>query len=407
MNKSVSFLLGAGFSANMGYPIGNKLSDLLLTDKGSNYTFSANGSIVDGREGKPSMGMNGYRTSFEMAAEFCRELMQYFDSLHNGFDYEAFYDYLKGPAETDSGCIEISKKYINEFTHGNIHQLIYTSINVFNQMAARYIVDGSGNKFYDNAIHTASIPGYDGILQLLHSLGESYIVNIHTLNHDLLFERFNITDQINGQLCDGFEEMGSPYYGKLQFTESGHYKCRLARYTGNYNKRFRLFKLHGSLDYTIFSASNGSTEATPESYLKIRPGVGFGELYKEYQNEAGELIYDHSWYEYHADFLTGTTAKIGRYSEHLLYKKLFDHYKANLEHAEMLIIIGYGGRDTEVNKMIVERFKDSGKKVWIIDPFPGSDIKLLAEQINATILETSVSDLPRDTFPGLYNPASM
>lgn len=46
-------------------------------------------------------------------------------------------------------------------------------------------------------------------------------------------------------MCDGFEELGSPFYGELLRT----YKCRLSRYTGKYTKKIRLYKLHASKDY--------------------------------------------------------------------------------------------------------------------------------------------------------------
>ena len=97
--------------------------------------------------------------------------------------------------------------------------------------------------------------GYNGFFTYLSELSREFIVNVHTLNHDLLFESFNNTGFINGDISDGFDEYGSEYYGKLT-TKDRTYHCRLERYKGRYNTPIRLYKLHGSLDYVPFYRQN-------------------------------------------------------------------------------------------------------------------------------------------------------
>lgn len=77
----------------------------------------------------------------------------------------------------------------------------------------------------------------DFLIVWMENWGSQGIVDVHTLNHDLFLERLNITDWLQGNLCDGFEEMGSPYYGKLR-TDDDSYMVRLARYTGFYPTNF-------------------------------------------------------------------------------------------------------------------------------------------------------------------------
>ncbi len=78
------------------------------------------------------------------------------------------------------------------------------------------------------------------------------------MNHDLFFESLHRTGFFNGELCDGFEELGSKYFGKLD-VEGRSYMVGLERYTGVYKEKFRLCKLHGSLDYESFIRSeNGN-----------------------------------------------------------------------------------------------------------------------------------------------------
>ena len=108
---------------------------------------------------------------------------------------------------------------------------------------------------------------------------------------------------------------------------------------------------------------------------------------KELKSDNGKIFYEELPSSYHhPDFLTGTTAKTLRYKEPLLYKKLFEHFEKNLHHAEKLIIIGYGGRDVEVNRIVLEHFDHQSKPSYIIDPYAGEEIRELGEKLGATLL---------------------
>lgn len=102
-------------------------------------------------------------------------------------------------------------------------------------MAAHLLKDKTGKSWYDDEPFKVDFyDGYNGSLTYLSELSHEFIVNVHTLNHDLLFESFNKTGFINGSISDGFDEYGSEYYGKL--TAKGRtYHCRLERYKGRYN----------------------------------------------------------------------------------------------------------------------------------------------------------------------------
>ena len=108
------------------------------------------------------------------------------------------------------------------------------------------------------------------------------------------------------------------------------YLVRLPFYNEQYDKKFRLFKLHGSRDYGVYYSRGNDGVSRPEAYLKTRYGIGLGKFYKEVLDDTGlPLKYEDCWIDYHADFLTGTTSKIERYSEPLLYKKLFQYFRSN------------------------------------------------------------------------------
>lgn len=395
MSSSISLLLGAGFSSPKGYPVGQRLNELLLNCDDSKFGFNSNGALTVSIDGtKPDFG---YKTGNDFQFDFCRDLIVHFNSENGYFDYEEFYDYFNFEALKDPKVETLfhSKKYDSET---DLSQLLYGIKKIYSQLVNHYLVDNEGNSWYDDAAHMCGpyFPGYTGILNCMQSWLEKSKLNVHTLNHDLFFERLNYSDWLQGELCDGFEELGSPYYGDL-FVSNRRYKSRLQQYTGEYNKKVRLYKLHGSKDYGVYYGSNGLV-LTPEKYVKTRWGIGFSQLYKEIEDESGRLYYERCWINYHADFLTGTTSKIERYSEPLLFKVLFQKFRENLSNAEKLIIIGYGGRDSEVNKMILENFDFKNKPSYIVDPFAGDAIKKLQGQIGAKLIQNQLENITLNDF---------
>jgi len=392
MKQSISILIGAGFSANVGYPVGSQLNDLLTNCTGEEFAFHTDGTLIISTDGKkPNIG---YKTSYDLEFSFCLELIKFYNETNNGFDYEEFYDFLKADAAKNEKVKAIAKPYLKGYS--SIEDLLSHLDNIYAQLIDYYLKDKNGNRWHDNLGHACHpiFPGYTGILYCLQNLAENNDINIHTLNHDLFFESFNSSDWIMGELCDGFDESGSKYYGELSFS-GRQYKVRLQRYTGVYDKKFRLYKLHGSRDYGVYyTLAKGI--GMPETYVKTRFGVRFGDIFKERTDENESLVYENCFLNYHADFLTGTTSKIERYKEPLLYKKLFEFFRNNLKEADKLIIIGYGGKDTEVNRMILENFDHRSKPVTIIDPYPALHIKALQHQLDAKLVIKQLEDIRID-----------
>lgn len=389
MSKSKTFLLGAGFSAPKGYPIGNKLNELLLKSIDDNFAFAPSGDLAISADGsKPDFG---YRTSYDIEFEFCHSLMLHFKDIKGDFDYEEFYDYITDEIENDEKLEEIAKPFLNDIT--TLQSLKSGLKNIYTQVVAHYLKDNKGNSFYDSLpyIIDDSYPGYTGVMKSIKELSKYSVLNIHTLNHDLFFERFNNTSFLEGKLCDGFEELGSKYFGKLS-SNNRNYMVRLQRYTGNYFSNLRFYKLHGSLDYELYYRQDNG-QFFPETYIKSKYGIGSTELYKEIKNKKGELAYENCWINYHSDFLTGTTSKIQRYAEPLLFKKLFQLFKENLTNADKLIIIGYGAKDDEVNKIILEHFDFKNKKSYIIDPYAGDKVIEFGKIIGAKLIDNQLENI--------------
>ena len=135
----------------------------------------------------------------------------------------------------------------------------------------------------------------------------------------------------------------------------------------------------------------------PENYVKIKWGIGAGNIMKSRKSKVG---YDISPFEYHADFLTGTTSKIKRYSEPLLFRKLFKKFRKNLRDADKLIIIGYGCKDEGINEMIKENFDYRNKPSFIIDAYAkdGSQVDLFKIELQAKLLRVLINDISKSLF---------
>lgn len=384
MADSISLLLGAGFSAPMGYPIGNQLNDLILSCDGTKFGFHQSGVLVGDTitGGRPD---SGYTTTYDIEFDYCRALIKYYHENIAPFDYEEFYDFIVEKAITDKGAEQVAQPFLGTY-HTEAGEIIAKLKNIYNQIVGYYLKDGEGETWYDDEGYKLkpTFPGYTGILNCLENWGKDGIVNIHTLNHDLFFERLAKTQWLEGELCDGFEEMGSPYYGKLN-AHNRNYMVRLQYFNENYNKKFRLYKLHGSRDYGIYHGKEGAS-FIPQVYLKTRYGIGFGNFYKEITDKQGELNYEDCWVNYHADFLTGTTSKIERYSEPLIFNKLFGYFRSNLQEASQLVITGYGAKDKEINNILLSNFDFKNKPSFIIDPFPSPALIDLQSKLGAKLI---------------------
>ena len=395
--NSVSIILGAGFSAPMGYPIGNDMNNGLLNFDDSTLDFAPCGSLVSSTNGtKPSFQMDGVLNIHQKYFIFCKRLIKEYKEAHNDmFDYEQFYDFIK----TEDAKQERYQRLCDDLLVDCESYEYYISNvpHIYNQMVAHLIKDRKGNNWYDDGPFKVNFyNGYNGFLKYLSELSREFIVNVHTLNHDMLFESFNNTGFINGKLSDGFDEYGSEYYGKLT-TKGRTYNCRLERYKGRYNTPIRLFKLHGSLDYVPFYRLNECGCMIPENYVKIKYGIDAGDILKSRKSKIG---YDISPFEYHADFLTGTTSKIQRYNEPLLFRKLFKIFKKNLQEADKLIIIGYGCKDEGINKIIKENFDYRLKPSFFVDAYTkeGSQVDKFKDELQAKLLRVQINDIHKVLF---------
>ncbi|MDP2277361.1 MAG: hypothetical protein Q8K51_03970, partial [Nitrospirota bacterium] len=295
---------------------------------------------------------------------FIQEFIQFYNDrvLANGeeFHYEFFYDYYHEYMVNDNYPDDLFG-FMQDFTRKydldkNAHDLLFQFDLCYNQLIA-YLLE---KQFKQSYLVKPYHPSCDKFLNLVEILSQRFIVNLHSLNHDLYLEYLSDSDSIQKTMDDGFDEFNSPYYGKL-LTDNERYMIRLSRFTDKFVQPFRLFKLHGSIDRYWFKGDDGT------ELIKLKFGLGNTDVYKEVI-EDGQYKYEFSPLYYYPDFLSGTTYKIRRYSKGGYYPTIFNHFERNLNSSDYLIIIGYGFGDNVINDYIKDSFLTNHSKiVFIVD----------------------------------------
>lgn len=372
--KSISLLLGAGFSVPMGYPTAKKL---LFFDR--SITFDWSGiphSVTD-----PSQCLNN---EYHMQYEICGKLMDYYKESTKDFYYEEFYDFLKTEAKSNEKCRNVVLEYAK--SKDEIDTLLNHIEDVYSQMIFRLLKDKKGEQWYEN-VACLDAPEYKGVLEFLYEkIEDGYIIHVHTLNHDLFFESLNQNSLVRNKISDGFDEYGSEYYGELQ--SSSNYHCRLERYTGHYRTPIRLYKLHGSINYALCHEEKGKGYSS-HKFIKMKKELNPTVCYRGYGSKKSYRCFGVSCFE---NFLIGVYSKRDQYNLPF-YRMIHSRFRKNLRNSESLLIIGYSGGDEGINDMITENFDCQHKPVCIVDPEKNEDLK---KNLYAEWLECGVEDLSVD-----------
>lgn len=390
--EQTSLLLGAGFSVNHGYPTANQLNEKLTNLHPEDFWIYTDGTVrLKNKEDEDPCQYSSYARGKYFIVKLIEFYQEYSEKV---FNYEEFYDFYNEIYRHEKQLHEFDE-FCDRFRHAfqtdmDNHNLLSATNNIFNQLIGHYLVDKEGIQFYEPVHYGKPIfKGYSGFLNCLENWGKNSVVHIHTLNHDIFFEIFKSSDWIQENLSDGFRELGSPYYGNVE----GKNKVRLSYFTDEYPDKYRLYKLHGSVDQFRFH----SMDKGIETYVKIKHGIGANDLYKEIEAD-GELTYINDWINYHPDFLSGTTSKILRYREPCYYEKIFNHFENNLASSESLVLIGYGFGDMEINNLISEMFDYKNRSLFVVEPFPSAKTYEFLEKFNGKLIEKTPDNLRLDDF---------
>ena len=358
---NISFLIGSGFSIPASIPTTGEINNRLKSINESEiciHTSQDAWFLKPGEVDPNAAHMNVEKRKFVQA------FIEFYNSTildeTDDFHYEDFFDYyisfLNG-AEIPTNLSEFLDEFKNSNHLSNSHQDLLFNFNLtFNQLIESLL----HKKFERASLGRPYHPNYKAFLNLLDALSDNTIVHLHSLNHDLYMEYLSQSQTLSSKFDDGFQEIGSPFYGRL-YHDYEKYMVRLPIFINKYINQFRLYKLHGSIDHYWFNGDNSS------ELIKLKYGIGKIEIFKEIEKN-GILKYLNYPVYFHPDFLSGTTSKIERYDKGDYYPLMFNYFTKNFKKSDYLIIIGYGFGDSKINEIIEENFNlDDKKKIFIID----------------------------------------
>ncbi len=182
---------------------------------------------------------------------------------------------------------------VDEVGEDNFHLLFHFN-STFSQLIAWELRDRHEHKC-----------DYSAFLHLAEELVKTHRVHLHTLNHDLYMERLACSAGIRGEIDDGFGDLGSPYFKRIEKKIGGH-KVRLSRFIDKFEKPFCLYKLHGSIDQHWVKPGRKA------DWIKLKEGMRHWPILKEVK-ENGRLLYMKPLPYVVPDFLTGTKSKVKWY----------------------------------------------------------------------------------------------
>lgn len=353
--KDISLLFGSGLSIHAGLPTASKINERLSKIDESDIYIHTDCSAWFLKDGHNSAKNDVRLKERKFIQNFLDFYVSHIIKDKESFNYEKFYDYYQSLKMSGEYTIDMdylfSEENYGRILVSNKNQMLFEFNMYFNQL----ILNLLNKKFKIGHLGKPYHSSYKSFLNLLEELSKHYNVNMHTLNHDLYVEHLSISDSIQGELDDGFEEINSPYFGKV-FNDYARYNVRLSRFTNKYSQKFRLFKLHGSIDHYWFGHNNKF------DLLKLKYGISPNFLYKEINNE-----YVRESVEVYPDFLSGSEYKIGKYSKGEYYPIVFNHFQNNLNKSDILLIIGYGFQDNEINNYILRFSRKKSNKVLVVD----------------------------------------
>jgi len=358
--NNLSFIIGSGFSEPAGIPSTSKINERLRKINATEIYKDSSGTtflLNDNTGSDSSLGLDAHL----LGKFFIQEFIEFYIAKGTEFHYEYFYDYYHNFLINNNYPEDLTNFFNNFKQKYNTEKEEYALLCEFDQSYNQFIAQLLSKSF--EKCHLAKLyhPRCDRFLNLIEALSNKYIVNLHSLNHDLYIEYLSCSDSIRSEMDDGFEEFGSPYYGELYAPdEKEKYMVRISRFTDNFKKPVRLFKLHGSVDFYWFKSGDNI------DLIRQKWGIR-NTVYKEII-EDGLYKYENAPLWYYPDFLSGTTYKTRRYSKGPYYPIIFDRFEKNLKASEHLIIIGYGFSDNEINRYITDAFLANGNKmIFIVD----------------------------------------
>ncbi|MEH6762801.1 MAG: SIR2 family protein [Maribacter arcticus] len=354
MKKHLTVILGAGFSANAGMPTASTIAEKFDRDL-KEKLLSASSSEWFWIDDKDETFIHNGKLNYDYLAYsyvFNELVKSYVEDRGSFVYYEDFYQYIIDNftnAEWVESLFEVAKKSLladkpffledknKEYYKGYLfafdHKQFQKVINILNYLIGDIL---------------STIPKTDAELKVIYQGFTDYIsqfenVDIFTLNHDLLLERVLELNRL--EYSKGFNTANSPIR---------HNELSVPYFDNTFNKKIKIHKLHGSLDFFQFRhyENNGSMWLEPTGEYDYYMTTNYSTKHNSIRINPNtkEILQD-----YNPDilpkFITGTR-KLDTINYDFLFKHLFQNFQEVIEKTENLFISGYSFSDEHLNEKL-------------------------------------------------------
>lgn len=363
--KQISFLIGSGFSVPCKIPGVGQINEILSD-------LDSFRSSVLSKDNLKALG--------SIYSEYKEANKNNDENIKN---YEVFYDFIL--LKKWRSVNEPIKSYFRDQYHFEVFKRSNSMVDCLNDMEiypdkyfeydkieSNFIdliseIISKGNVFQYHHFPCSKKGCLEAVLHnkfltLMRYLKNNYVVNLHTLNHDMLLDFIlKSNPSICSSIDDGFEIEKSPFYyeGEYNYCGKNEKNLKIPHYNSKYEKQFRLFKLHGCLGQFVLREKNST-----EHRLQLLPGMAI-EDERIRSNESPDRVRKLVNTPF---FLTGKYLKPNyQGTDGSIQKELFDFFVNNLSNSHAIIIIGYGFGDFHVNEYLRPFFEKEEILKIVID----------------------------------------
>jgi hypothetical protein len=344
---NILFFLGSGVSYKTGLPDTKTITERLLNEDWHYHTDSNFYSGLHPHENWRDEDIT------PLTQKFLKYIKKFADSYlkERGIEkvnYEDIFYIVKQlhdelSFETDNPAIKFFIEHlIEEFDIENNPDFVELGIRMdfkdFCWKAKDFI-----NCVVWQSVYTSSHPkGFDLLKEII-ECDEFEKIDVATLNHDLLIEKF--LKDIKIEYCDGFSE------------PDGDFCYFVPELYNEKSNKIRLFKLHGSVNWYRLRDYDKKTNTTTDFYAKV-----INNDHWHCKNSKGEML---STIKSYPIFLTGTMNKLSDYnfgivrSVHLKFDEVLYKY-------DNIIMSGYGWNDKGINGRLMEWLLNSDDRKLIL-----------------------------------------
>lgn len=386
MKNQLTVILGAGFSANARMPMARDIARKFERDLREKLLFTHSGEWfwIDDKEESFIDNGSSYFSHLPYSYVF-NELVKSYVSEKGEFGYyEEFYQYIIDNYQNDDWIEEIFnrakellvkdkpfliednneiyKEYLQPFEQKHYHMLD----RILNYLIA--------DTLSINIENEKLLGIYQSFIDLISHFEK---VDIFTLNHDLLLEQ--ILELNDLEYSKGFDIKNSPLT---------HKNVPVPIFTNTFDKRIKIYKLHGSLDffkYIHYQDIGGWQQSTGDYDYYMPESYSTKHNLKRINPETKEIIQ-----RYNDDivpkFITGMR-KLDFIKEDFMFHQLFENFKEIILKSENLFVSGYSFGDKYLNEVIESKafnfinqnpskeypFEGNGKNIKSLDELEGFD----------------------------------